>query len=456
MHFTETNLPPRQEKQALPLWGLAGIALALLLGGGSLLYFTSGGFPPLPWRLLFETISRFPLLWQSHGNNTILPLTILVIHSLALLSAWISLFLCASSIFFSFRTRLSENKTIPTASYAGVSTPPAPVGVVVTEELALPQAPPVSRIKEERPVRPVPPPPPPIPGLQDDIWPELDLANEAHSIEQPVAPIAEELPAPLQLLSAARSHSGLEKRHLLNEDRIFAQQWPLSPLSLPEPCGLFMVAECSGPASSGLEANQQIIQTASDTLMPALITSIDIERLARQLLQGLQHALITFHLNNTTPIDVGISAILIMGDIAGCIHLGKSQCYLYREQGDRLHLLSSQNLPFAEPDMQIPASPMPLQFFTLQEGDRLLLCSDGLRSNVADEEITYILRNYGSKPSQAVNQLIVRSLQRGGHDNSSAIVVTAHKNKARPFNSPDLFDDDLSDLIADEPAGRSV
>lgn len=57
----------------------------------------------------------------------------------------------------------------------------------------------------------------------------------------------------------------------------------------------------------------------------------------------------------------------------------------------------------------------------LQEGDRLLLCSDGLTDLVSDEEILGLLE---SQPAhQAAESLIELANQRGGHDNITLLVV---------------------------------
>lgn len=60
------------------------------------------------------------------------------------------------------------------------------------------------------------------------------------------------------------------------------------------------------------------------------------------------------------------------------------------------------------------------------EGDRVLVCSDGLTKELRDDEIAAVLRE---EPSAAVaaRRLVQESLTRGGRDNVTAVVVDAHR-----------------------------
>lgn len=60
----------------------------------------------------------------------------------------------------------------------------------------------------------------------------------------------------------------------------------------------------------------------------------------------------------------------------------------------------------------------------VEEGDRVLVCSDGLTSELADEHIHRILSTAGT-PQDAVDALIQAALRSGGRDNITVIVVDA-------------------------------
>jgi len=57
-----------------------------------------------------------------------------------------------------------------------------------------------------------------------------------------------------------------------------------------------------------------------------------------------------------------------------------------------------------------------------QPGDRMLICSDGLTSEVDDGKISVVLRT-AVDPREAVDELIEAALENGGRDNVSIIVV---------------------------------
>jgi len=60
----------------------------------------------------------------------------------------------------------------------------------------------------------------------------------------------------------------------------------------------------------------------------------------------------------------------------------------------------------------------------LNEGDRVLLCSDGLTNEVTEEEIIRVLRSV-TDPTEAAQDLVRRANAHGGNDNISVVVVDA-------------------------------
>ena len=60
----------------------------------------------------------------------------------------------------------------------------------------------------------------------------------------------------------------------------------------------------------------------------------------------------------------------------------------------------------------------------LAAGDRVLVCSDGLTTEVDDETISSVLRATWD-PQAAANELAKMAIDAGGHDNVTVLVVDA-------------------------------
>lgn len=80
----------------------------------------------------------------------------------------------------------------------------------------------------------------------------------------------------------------------------------------------------------------------------------------------------------------------------------------------------------------------------VQDGDRLLVCSDGLTSELRDEEIRSLLSSR-ERPEEAADALIDAALRAGGRDNVTVIVVDTF--------SPDDGERPRQPVPAEPPAG---
>lgn len=122
-------------------------------------------------------------------------------------------------------------------------------------------------------------------------------------------------------------------------------------------------------------------------------------------------------------------------------HVGDSRAYLYR--AGTLHQLSHDHT-FAQEliDLGMPVEdtrrfkhvltnsfgargePVRTQIdhISLEDGDRLLLCTDGLTDMVTDEQITATLQGT-PEPQRACDSLIERALGAGGKDNVTVLIA---------------------------------
>jgi protein phosphatase len=84
------------------------------------------------------------------------------------------------------------------------------------------------------------------------------------------------------------------------------------------------------------------------------------------------------------------------------------------------------------------------------DGDRFLVCSDGLTGEVADEQIEAVLRSVRD-PQEAVDQLVQAALRSGGRDNITVLIVDAF-TAARPSDVAGI----QAEVLPSEPPRGAV
>ncbi len=133
----------------------------------------------------------------------------------------------------------------------------------------------------------------------------------------------------------------------------------------------------------------------------------------------------------------------VLEDHAYVAHVGDSRCYLVRcgfiyqvtndhslvseqvragiitkEEAEFHHLRNviTRSVGYQEEE-DVDTTCLPLE-----DGDMLLMCSDGLHGKVADKEVSLLVKEHGTA---AVNKLIALANERGGDDNISVIILKA-------------------------------
>ena len=243
---------------------------------------------------------------------------------------------------------------------------------------------------------------------------------------------------PLQKLvfeAAVETHSGQVRDH--NEDRSL-----LSPR-------LALYAVCDG--MGGHQAGELASQIAVETIPRALVAGQSSgqappEKLLTDTLYAAHKAIQESAEEDTSRFGMGTTAVMVWapppGDVLWVAHVGDSRAYLWRAgQLQRLtedhtwynQVLRAGVLP-ANPDewpnrhvlsQALGASALiapEVSQLTLQVGDILLLCSDGLTDMLDDKEIAEHL----SAPTspQVISQTLVNEANRhGGRDNITVIVI---------------------------------
>ena len=202
---------------------------------------------------------------------------------------------------------------------------------------------------------------------------------------------------------------------------------------------LFVVADGMG----GHKAGDVASEVAVNTLAALAPTIPDVDLLGRAV-ESANHAVITAaQKSDREGMGTTMTACVVQGDKIALAHVGDSRAYLLHagklqqitrdhswvadmiEQGQltpeeaRVHpnrsvitrALGSD--PYMQPD---------LYEVTASEGDRLLLCSDGLTSMVDDGSIQAMLARIRD-PQRCAAALVNEAIANGGADNITVIVV---------------------------------
>jgi protein phosphatase len=189
------------------------------------------------------------------------------------------------------------------------------------------------------------------------------------------------------------------------------------------------------------------------------------------------------------PTLTGMATTLTMAlSVAGelyVVHAGDSRAYLYRDgQLDKLttdHTLAQHLVDLGLLTSEAARSDRRRHVVTnalgisggvhgeihkvrLQDGDVVLLCSDGLTDPVDDTLLTEVLANHVD-PEAACNRLVDLALERGGPDNVTAVVArysfvapnSAHEQQiARRALLAGLFVKLLESIDASDPSGEAA
>lgn len=229
-----------------------------------------------------------------------------------------------------------------------------------------------------------------------------------------------------QLMWGARSDVGCVRPH--NEDSCLVQ----SPL--------FCVCDGMGGHAAGEVASSIAVETIAKTAPQ----SADAARLAAAV-EAANAAVIEAALNGLGKPGMGCTATCayIENDTLAIAHVGDSRAYLLHEgtliRVTRDHSYVEELVDAGEitadearvhPNRSVitralgsdPA--MYADHFTLhiEEGDRLILCSDGLSSMIPDSDIENIATQ-SSTAQICVDNLVDAALAAGGHDNVTVVVV---------------------------------
>lgn len=261
----------------------------------------------------------------------------------------------------------------------------------------------------------------------------------------------------LRQIAGYGTDTGKKRDH--NEDFVGKYSLGMQQTADAPEVGLYLVADGMGGHQAGELASREVVRVilneiqenvqklqAAPKLKRSTIKIDQVVSASDVLKQAVQRANdILFNARQKIGSDRGttLTAALVIGDLAAIANVGDSRTYLWRDsnlkQITRDHSLVASLVAanMIRPD-EVRSHPQRNQILRtlgekavvevdvfecpLRQGDRLILCSDGLWEMTLDPEINQILTT-ATNPQEACDRLIDAANLAGGEDNISVVSV---------------------------------
>lgn len=215
-----------------------------------------------------------------------------------------------------------------------------------------------------------------------------------------------------------------------------------------DPAGrFFIVADGMGGHAGGEEASRIATQEIRSCLEQNWQSPESASKLLQQALFTANQAIVTDQQNHPERADMGTTAVVVVirpEESPVCGHVGDSRLYRLRKSQlqqiteDHTWIAKALKIGDITPDearvhpyrhvlsnclgredlKQISVQPL-----DLEQGDRLLLCSDGLTEELVDNKIASYLQGTLSLEI-AAESLVAAAKEEGGHDNITVVLVS--------------------------------
>lgn len=229
--------------------------------------------------------------------------------------------------------------------------------------------------------------------------------------------------------------------------------------------GLFVLADGMGGHPEGAMAAQLALQTVSAYFQKAATPTVrEVPEFLSSSLMAAHHQIIRYAAEKgmlDTPRTTLVAAVVERSQLHW-IHCGDSRLYVVRNgelvTRTRDHSYMEQQAHMGRSTDNInrnilftclgsPAKPVydisgPLQ---LLQGDRILLCSDGLWGTVKDHEIVYELSRHTL--DQAVPELVETALKRGGARCDNVTVLSMEWETPDDFQTTRVSTDEIEEGV---------
>jgi serine/threonine protein phosphatase PrpC len=229
--------------------------------------------------------------------------------------------------------------------------------------------------------------------------------------------------------------------------------------------GMFVLADGMGGHPEGAMAAQLALQTMSAYFQKAANPTVrEVPEFLSSALMAAHHQIIRYAAEKgmlDTPRTTLVATVMERGNMHW-VHCGDSRLYIVRD-GELLtrtrdHSYMEQQAHLGRDTQNInrnilftclgsPAKPVfdisgPIQ---LKQGDRVLLCSDGLWGTVKDSEIARELA--GNVLEQSVPELVELALKRGGPRCDNVTVLAMEWETPGEFQSTSVSTEDIEEGV---------
>lgn len=234
------------------------------------------------------------------------------------------------------------------------------------------------------------------------------------------------------------SMTDIGKRREINEDYLYASKEAVGNLD-----NLFMVADGMGGHNAGDFASKNTVWKVVEAI-GSYKDDFDAENIMQKAIDDANSYIYKMARENEALRGMGTTLVTVTckGETATVANVGDSRMYLVNDEIKQItkdHSLVQEMIDLGglekdrarnHPDKNIITRAIGVREYVLvdffevhiNEGDRLLLCSDGLTNMLRDEEIHRIIRQ-NEDISKAGEKLVKAANNNGGRDNIAVVLV---------------------------------